>query len=180
MYQLVFEIVRRTIELSRFRYSYAFLTHFSRWGPVLNDCSFSRSSLKYDSQPVACPGLQELENGSGEGWIALSHSTRKVRPVLRVFHQITWWNLLRLQAMTIHGLRSQGSQNLPQGFSGPTFHLLQHLHATANNCPVFKWTDTTLQGRQPIFHPGKTFLRRFFQQNGFFLFLLKTFPVGSW
>lgn len=52
MYQLVFEIVRRTIELSRFRYSYAFLTHFSQWGPVLNDCSFSCSSLKYDSQPV--------------------------------------------------------------------------------------------------------------------------------
>ena len=67
MYQLVFKIVRRTIELSRFRYSYDFLTHFSLRGPILNGCSFSRSSLKYDSQPVACPGLQELENGSGEG-----------------------------------------------------------------------------------------------------------------
>ena len=69
-YQLVFEIVRRAIELSRFRYSYGFLTHFSQWWPILNDCSFSHFSLKYCSQLVACPGLQEFESGSGKGWRA--------------------------------------------------------------------------------------------------------------
>lgn len=77
-YQLVFEIVRRAIELSRFRYGYDFLTHFSQWWPILNDCSFSHFSLKYCSQLVACPSLQEFESGSGKGWRAPWHSARRL------------------------------------------------------------------------------------------------------
>lgn len=136
MYQLVFEIARRTIELSRFRNSYGFLTHFSRWGPILNGCSFSRSSLKYDSQPV--PWFAGVGKWFWGRLKAFSHSTRKVRLLVPVFRKIIRWALLRLQAMTVHGLCSQESQNFPQGFSGPTFHLVQHLRDTANKCPGFK------------------------------------------
>lgn len=176
MYQLVFEIARRTIELSRFRNSYGFLTHFSRWGPILNGCSFSRSSLKYDSQPVPCSGLQELENGSGEGWKP-SHTAQERLGYCPCVSQDNTVGFVKATGNDCSRALFTRISELSPGVLWSNFPPVQHLRDTANKCPGFKWTDTTtLQGRQPIFHPGENFPEEIFQQNGFFIFPLKAFP----
>lgn len=162
MYQLVFEIGRKAIELSRFRYNYYVLTHFSQQCPILNDCGFLSFFFEVFIHSLVCgswkAGLGKVAEPSADTEEEVTHWS-----LVLALRKTIWRTLLRLKAITIHGLHLQGfcKESVEPSPGGPLVQLstkCNTFHDMANIIvrPLREQSATSLS-RQPIFYPRQTF-----------------------
>lgn len=156
MYQLVFMIVRKAIELSRFRNSYCVLTHFSQQCPILDDCSFLSIFFEvfmHSLWPVLV--CRSCKTGLGKVAEPPTETAEEVThwSLVLALRKTIWGTLLRLKAITMCVLHLQGfcKESVAPSPGGPlvqlstkcnTFHDMAKIIVQ----PLCEW-PTTSQSR---------------------------------